>query len=192
MTFWSNSNFEPKRVFKWKLSVLSRADDPTTPVPSWFATKVGKPQFSIEEAKHNYMNKSFYFPGHAKWEPVKATLIDDVGGTIIDSITQAFGNSNYDLIANPAGVPPNLGPPNSASALKTISKGKLVANSSAQNATVLIEQLNSEGEVVEQITLHNAWIKSFMPSELTYETEDLSTYEVEFRYDWATYSSEPA
>lgn len=188
MTFWSNSNFEPKRTFKWKVSVLAMADDITSPVPSWYATKVTKPVLTIEEAEHRYLNKSFYFPGHVKWETVNVTLIDDVGGTIVDAVTKAFQRSNYDPISNP-GTPVNMGPAGSVGSLKTIKKGSIVDSSSSSTARVVIEQLDSEGNVIEQISLHNAWIKSFKPAELTYENEDLSTYEVELRYDWATFYS---
>lgn len=188
MTFWNDSNFEPKRVFKWKVSVLSTATSTAAGVyvPSWYAKKVTKPQLTVEEAEHKHLNKSFYFPGHLKWEPVTVTLIDSVEGDVVSAVTQAFSNSNYDPVAKKDGAT-NMG--FQGEGLKTIKKGTIVNNSTALTAKVLMEQINSEGEVVEAITLHNAWIKSFKPTELTYDSEDLSMYDIEFRYDWASYTN---
>ena len=186
MTFWNDANFEPKRAFKWKISVLRTADGANnTYAPSWYAKKVTKPTLTVEEAEHKHLNKSFYFPGHLKWDPVTVTLIDDTQGTIVEAVTAAFRDSNYDLVSKSDG-PANVG--DTADGRRTISKNKIVNNSTGGNAKVLIEQINSEGETVEAITLHNAWIKSFKPSELSYDTEDLSTYDVELRYDWASYT----
>lgn len=189
MTFWNDSNFEPKRVFRWKVTLLTvtpgAAGAAGANVPSYYAKKATKPTLTVEEAEHKYLNKSFYFPGHLKWDPVTVTLVDDSNSTLVESLTESFRRSNYDLVA---GGNTNLNRPDNPdiSGLKTLPKGKMVQEASA-GQNVLIEQLNAEGGVIESITLYNAWIKSFKPSELNYDAEDLSTYDVEFRYDWASF-----
>lgn len=187
MTFWTDSNFEPKRAFRWKVNVLSGPSAGTN-IASFLAKKVTKPQLTIEEAEHKHLNKSYYFPGHVKWDPVTVTLIDTNGGDVVSSITEAFKASNYDFVSgkdtnNSGGQQGQTG-----ASMATLKKGTLVGASSAGNKTVSIEQLDADGNIVETMTLHNAWIKSFKPSELSYDTEDLSSYDVELRFDWASYT----
>lgn len=192
MTFWNDQNFEPKRVFRWKVSLLTATGGTNVHVPSFFAKKITKPVLTVEEAEHKYLNKSFYFPGHLKWDPVTVTLIDDNQGTVVESITNMFQGANYSPITDVAGGGggDNLKPPgNSNASVATLPKSSMVDGAAAgQNVT--IEQLDADGTVIEAIILHNAWVKSFKPTELTYDTEDLSMYDVEFRYDWASYKSE--
>lgn len=191
MTFWNDQNFEPKRVFRWKVSLLTAtpgaAGGAGTNVPAFFAKKITKPVLTVEEAEHKYLNKSFYFPGHLKWDPVTVTLIDDNAGTVVDSITSMFKAANYSVID--AGDTTNVQPPGASSNSEaTLPKAQMVDGASA-GQNVSIEQLDADGSVIETIILHNAWVKSFKPTELTYDTEDLSMYDVEFRYDWASYES---
>ena len=191
MTFWNDSNFEPKRAFRWRVSLLTEtpgaAGAAGANVPSYYAKKVTKPTLTVEEAEHKYLNKSFYFPGHLKWDPVTVTLVDDSGGTLVNSVAASFQRSNYDPISTEAGAQNLTNPETNANGLKTLPKYKMVQEASA-GKQVQIEQLDAEGSVIETITLHNAWIKSFKPSELSYDVEDLSTYDVEFRFDWASYT----
>ena len=67
--------------------------------------------------------------------------------------------------------------------------GKAVSptpESQGTSSPIIIEQIDStDNQVVEEITLYNGWIASITPSELSYESEDLSSYEIEIRYDWA-------
>ena len=57
---------------------------------------------------------------------------------------------------------------------------------SGDGVSMLIQQIDStDSIVVEEITLYNPWIKSITPSDLSYDTEDLSSYDIEIRYDWA-------
>ena len=191
MAFWSDHNFEPKRAFRWKVEVLS-ADGGTTSAPAFLAKKVTKPQLTIQEAEHKHLNKSYYFPGHVTWDPVTVTLIDTNDGDVINSISSALKDAGYDYMANGAQAT-NKGIQSNSSLgaeAATLAKGPMVTASGADKR-VRITQIDAEGNAVETIILHNAWLKSFKPSELSYDTEDLSTYDVELRYDWASFSTEP-
>jgi hypothetical protein len=191
MTFWNDQNFEPKRVFRWKVSLLTAVPGVSggsgTTVPSFYAKKITKPVLTVEEAEHKYLNKSFYFPGHLKWDPVTVTLIDDNAGTVIDSITSMLKAANYSVIA--AGNTANVQPPGANTASEATLPKSTMVDGAAAGQNVEIEQLDADGTVIEKIVLHNAWVKSFKPTELTYDTEDLSMYDVEFRYDWASYET---
>jgi len=181
MTFWSDSGkLEPKRAFRWEITAFSpgSADIGTL---SFYAKKVTKPQFTVEEAEHKHLNKSYYFPGHVKWDPVTITFVDDAGGSLMTGLTTAFAASNYDLISK------NTGAINKERNLNTIPKASLLSNT-ADNGKLVVQQLDADGTPVETFTLHNSWIKSIKPSELSYDTEDLSTYDVEIRFDWCAYT----
>ena len=55
---------------------------------------------------------------------------------------------------------------------------------------VHIIHMDADGNDLETWLLHNAFIKSVKFSDLDYDSEDLSTCDLELRYDWATMSSE--
>lgn len=181
MAFWNDpTTLDPKRAFRWKVTLLNG----TTPGSSvsFLAKKVTKPQFTIEEAEHKFLDKSYYFPGHVKWDPVTVTLVDDRESTLMSKVLAAINASNYEAIST-GNIPEATGPLNPGT-MKTISKNSL-SRATGDSGQVLIEQLDVDGAVVEQWTLHNTWLKSVKPSELSYDTEDLSTYDLELRFDWA-------
>lgn len=190
MTFWTQSGFEPKRAFRFKVEIAG--------IEPFYVKSVTKPQFTIEEAEHKFLNRSYFFPGHVTWNPVTVTLVDDVGGWTVQALTDVMRRSNYGDIAGEGDIS-GLG--QAKDKYRTIQKEAITkASSGTPTGTapaapsnelsgpqeILIKQLDSTGEItVEEITLYNGWIKSINPSELSYDSEDLSTYEVEIRYDWA-------
>lgn len=170
MAFWTDSNFEPKRGFKFKVKVGN--------VEPFYVKKITKPKFTLQEAEHKYLNRSYFFPGHVTWDPVTVTLVDTVSSPVVQRLVDALTRSNYEDVSGT-----NI----TAEDKKTVPKDKIVTQSSSDGAskTIVIEQIDSEDVVVERIVLANAWIKSVTPTELSYDTEDLSSYDVEIRYDWA-------
>jgi hypothetical protein len=54
---------------------------------------------------------------------------------------------------------------------------------------VNIIHMDADGNDLETWLLHNAFIKSVKFSDLDYDSEDLSTCDLELRYDWATMES---
>ena len=52
---------------------------------------------------------------------------------------------------------------------------------------ITISQLDADGATIEEFTLNNPIIKNVNFSELSYETEDLSTIELVVAYDWPTF-----
>ena len=196
MTFWTNSGFEPKRAFRFKVTIAG--------IEPFYVKKITKPKFTLQEAEHKFLNRSYFFPGHVTWDPVTVTFVDDVHGNVVNKLSAAIANSNYaDIISNPMTKndpyrtiqKQGLNKYTAEGALGTgqinplipIPSEPLTASvlATVGNA-ILIEQIDSTGDiVVEQTVLHNGWIKSITPSELSYDTEDLSTYDLEIRYDWA-------
>ena len=72
-------------------------------------------------------------------------------------------------------------PPTDANSLGTISKAK----ATGALGTVLITQLDGDGNPVESWTLWNAFMTSLKQDGLDYTSDELSTTTVELRFDWA-------
>ena len=168
MAFWSetyNANSkDPKRGFRFKISFQGLNNDQIV----WFAKKVGKPSYTITESKHSYLNHNFYFPGRVEWDTITMTLVDPVS-------PNAAAQTNALVVASGYQIPGN------AEDLSSISKGK----SAAAIRYIIIEQIDSNNEVVERWTVKNPFVKSVKFGELAYDNDDLSEIELEIRYDWA-------
>jgi hypothetical protein len=177
MAFWVDQVLEPKRAFRFIVRFNGMPDAAT-----WYATKASKPQTEVSETEHKYLNHNFYFPGRTTWSTVSITLVDPATPDAIGSLHQMLVEAGYIVPSNPT-------------VLQSISKDRAVAQAGSPNTPgiggdIEILQLDADGNtdeanVLEKWTLRNAWVKSIKPSELSYDSEELSTIEVEIRYDWA-------
>ena len=61
MTFWQDPNLEPKRSFKFILSIPGGNN--TTGISEFLVKKVKKPEWEIGSIEHKFLNHSFYYPG---------------------------------------------------------------------------------------------------------------------------------
>ena len=163
--FWTDQGrADPKRNYRFKMTITGIAGDALI----WYAKKVSKPKFTITESVHTYLNHKFYYPGRVEWQEVTATLVDPVSPAVVQTIMAKIEASGY-------GIPKNT------SDLTSLSKASAVS----QLLGVSIDQIDNVGNSVEHWELKNAWIKDFTFSDLDYESDDLSTIDVVFRYDWA-------
>jgi len=168
MAFWSeqyNANSkDPKRGFRFVIRFQGMNRDEIV----WFAKKVAKPSYTLTESKHSYLNHNFYFPGRVEWDTISMTLVDPVS-------PNAAAQTNALVVASGYQIPGN------SDDLASISKGKAVA----AIGYLIIEQIDSNNQIVEQWTVKNPFIKSVKFGELAYDNDDLSEIELEIRYDWA-------
>ena len=175
MAFWSTplDGQDPKRAFRFRLQITNLGF-------IWYAKTVDRPSYTVETGEHKFLNHTFYFPGHVNWTEVTATLVDPTepdAAKLINQIVQASG----------------YGPPSDENDGTTI--GKFGAIEALED--VIIEMLpagkaaGNEQELPENVkpietwNLRNAFITGVTHSQLDYSSEDLSTIEVKFRYDWA-------
>lgn len=192
MTFWTNSGFEPKRAFRFKVTIAG--------VAPFYVKKITKPKFTLQEAEHKFLNRSYFFPGHVTWDPVTVTFVDDTSGLVMSQLTHVLSVSNYGDIRDERNQS-GLGTDNKTfrtvqkQAIVTATKDGLTGSKPAAKSDtargdgqiITIEQIDSTDLiVVEKIELYNAWLKSITPTELSYDSEDLSSYDIELRYDWAS------
>ena len=183
MSFWSDQKTEPKRKFRWLLSIGDQR------IPYWTIKKVNRPSYEVAEAEHKFINHTFYFPGRVTYNTVSFTIVDTASPDAAETLKQILYASGYAL------------PETSPISTQSITKDGAVRSL----GQVCIELLGGGGEtgqgstrpagfgagnpqegvVLEKWTLHNAWVKKIEFSELDYEGDELTEIMVELRYDYA-------
>lgn len=191
MTFWTENNFEPKRSFRFKLNLGYGTSEEN--IPYFYLKSAKKPTFDVNTIQHKVGGREFNFPGSVKWNDVSLVFVDDVQNTVISKLVNIIQTSNYpDILAG-------AGSTFTADSVKFVSKEKLAKNLTTQlssqpsvnDAQVFftIEQLNAEGLVVEGWNLYNPIVIKLEQDDLDYGKEDLSTYTMTVKYDWAAFST---
>ena len=173
--FWSDASIEPKRKFRWLLSFRG--------VPQWIMKKVGKPNFSLGEAEHSFLNYKFYYPGRVEWSEISMTLVDPVSPDASRTMMALLKQSGYvppHNFLNANNIPDTQGL--EANRVYTMSKA---GATKALGGAIYIQQIDSNGRVNEEWKLYNPFIKSVSFDELDYESDDLLNIELTLRYDWA-------
>jgi hypothetical protein len=175
MTFWSDITLaDPKRQHRWLVQISAPE---LAPMMSYVAKKINKPKMTIGEAEHKFLNHTFYYPGGVTYDPISITLVDSANPHSTKALYDLIQVSGYRLpnLIEQSDISPNQ--PD----MSTISKRRGV------NAleSVIITQLDGEGNRVDETTLKNAWIKSVdFGGELSYESEGLMEVTMEIRFDY--------
>ena len=164
MTFWQNPKLEPKRAYRFTLTVAGL----DTAIPSFLIAKVNKPSFSLSESEHKYLNHTFYYPGRLTWNPISFTIVD-----VIDSVSNGAQAVMKMIEASGYAIPVDEG------VQQSISK----SNSVGALGTITIHQLDADGVVVEDWVLNNAWIQDVKFGDLDYGTEDMQNVDITLKYD---------
>jgi hypothetical protein len=169
--FWSDHTIEPKRKFRWVMSFRG--------VPQWIVKKVSKPNFSLGEAEHNFLNYKFYYPGRVEWSELNLTLVDPIQPDASQTMMQLLYQHGY---VSPEDYLNASGPGQQAGRAYTVNKKDAV---NSLGGRLFITQLNAEGTAIEEWQVYNPFIKSVSFDELDYEGDDLLNLELTIRYDWA-------
>ena len=174
MPFWS-TDFgqdttlkDPKRKFRFTVE-FQGIDAMQGGAKLWYAKTAAKPSFSIGEVEHSYLNHKFYYPGSVTWNTIALTMVDPVEPDMTATLSDIVVASGYS-------------PPTDATSLGSISKAK----AAGALGTVIITQIDSDGNPLETWTLWNSFIKDVKFGDLEYGGEgDLTEIALELRYDWA-------
>tara|TARA_B100001123_G_scaffold451047_1_gene626322 strand:- start:13975 stop:14565 length:591 start_codon:yes stop_codon:yes gene_type:complete len=173
MPFWS-TNFgedttlkDPKRQFRFTVE-FQGIQATQGGAALWYAKTVTKPSFAIASAEHKYLNHTFYYPGSVTWQDVTVTLVDPVEPDMAATLSDIVVQSGYT-------------PPTDASSLTTMSKAK----AAGALGTVIITQIDSDGNELEKWTLWNSFLTEVKYGDLAYGTDDLTEMSVTLKYDWA-------
>ena len=169
MAFWTSqaNNVDPKRGFRFKI-IFGGFDADSSGIV-WWAKKVTKPGFQITEAKHAFLNHSFYYPGRVEWQEITMTLVDPVSPGAVAQTNLMVEASGYKI-------------PKDGTNLGSMSKKK----SAEALGAIEIIQIDGNGDAIETWSLKQAFIKNVKYGELSYEDDNLTEIELTLRYDWAT------
>jgi len=170
MTFWQDPNLEPKRSFKFILSIPGGSK--TQGISEFLVKKCKKPEWEIGSIEHKFLNHSFWYPGKIKWTALDITIVDTVDPTAnaAQQVMHILEQSGYELPTTPT-ITQGWG---------TFSKKKAVNDALGQ---VKIKTIDSDGAIVEEWVLNNAWITKVAMGELTYDDEALIEVTLSIQYD---------
>ena len=133
-----------------------------------FSCSPDKPKFEISSTEHKYLNHTFYYPGSVTWQEISVSMVDPVDPDMTATFSDMVVQSGYS-------------PPTNSNALGSISKAK----AAGALGTVIITQIDSDGNPLEVWTLWNAFLTKMESETLEYGSDELSTTTVGLKYDWA-------
>lgn len=172
--FWGGQGgalIDPKRSFRWLVSFGTK----NNALQEWYARSATKPNFTVGETAHRFINHTFWYPGRVEWNTIDITLVDpsypnDASKALMDMLQESGYYAPTDVL----------------SASNTITKKDAVT---AMGGHVKLKQLgaNSNDKNVQEIwTLVNPWMKDVKFGDLSYENEDMVEITLTLRYDYAT------
>jgi hypothetical protein len=171
MTFWTDPTLEPKRAYKFILSVPGGTN--TNGIREFLVKTVDKPKFQVASTPHSFLNHTFYYPGRTTWQTINATVVDTLDPSLnaTQEIMHILEESGYDLPTVPGAPPAGFG---------TVSKDKAV---NAALGLIKIRTINAAGNPVEEWNLNNAFLTNADFGNLSYDSDDLSVVTLTIQYD---------
>jgi hypothetical protein len=177
MAFWNTTSLDPKRQFKFKVTF---GDPAMGTVPFYLAQSVDRPNYTISDGtKIHFLDKEFKFPGKVSWNNVKIKFVD--GAAVGENM--AKNAYNYLIKSgwySPDAVASFQTAPGGNQNLGTINK-----QAASRGQFVLVEGLDSVGNVIDTWKLRNSFIKTATLSPYDYSAEGILTADLEIVYDWA-------
>jgi len=166
MAFWASKDLEPKKSYKYSVTMGNIAEP--------FLIKSAKlPSTTVSTIEADYTQYKFYYPGKVTWEPVEFTIYDVLGPNSVATKLQAvLASAGFEFPAD--------------SGMKaTLSKSSAVG----AIGDILINQLNSEGISKGTWKLINPFITNVDFGAHGYSDEALMEVTLTVQYDWAEYSA---
>jgi hypothetical protein len=181
--FWNNPTIEPKRNFRFLLSISNFAD------ATWLVKTADRPKASVSSVPHQYINHTFNYPGRLVWNPVSITMVDPAGSPsdTTKTIRDFLEHSGYKHPTE------NAGYQNSASALLKNSGVTALGNINIRTLAASAGQAGpvSSADFSDDWELHNAFIQGDIDfGSLDYGNEELLTISFTLQYDWATLAAQ--
>tara|TARA_Y100000593_G_scaffold71685_1_gene131659 strand:+ start:1284 stop:1946 length:663 start_codon:yes stop_codon:yes gene_type:complete len=176
--FWNNPALEPKRQYRFKLLMDN--------IESWMVKSVSRPNFSVTETPHQYINHTFYYPGRVEWEPVSFTLVDPIQPDATGKMMAMLMGGGYRFPVNKSGIR-TPSKEESVNALGTLTI-QMFHTGAGKGVMEGLEEGTEGADIIESWTLKNPFIVSANFGELSYDGDDLTNLEVSVRYDWATWN----
>lgn len=160
--YWSTQTSDPKRKFRFQLLINS--------IPVWVIKTVAKPSVTVNPVVHQYLNHEFRYPGRVTWDsPINVTLVDPLDPDLARTTLNIIRNSGYKYPLSPS------------DSLFTMTKNEAVT----ALGRVSIQQLDGQGNAVEEWVLKNAFVSKVTYGDLDYSSDELNEISLEITYDWA-------
>lgn len=203
MAFWDDVQIEPKRKFKFFVTIAGggASHDKVITIPPYVIKKASKPSFSITEAKHSFLGHNFFFPGKLEWKEVDITLVDAAGFNESDSTATAgtdlaSGGEQTDQTLSIMRLLHEFGYQHPTDTAAAVTAGTYANNAKTFSkwagttslGSVTFKSIDSNGQVIEEWTLKNAWIKEVNFGDGDYSSDDIVELTLKIRYDWAEFS----
>ena len=178
--FWASPATEPKRSYRFYLEM--------TPIERWTVKRVKRPDFTMSEVSHEYINHKFWYPGRVEWSPVQVTLVDPITPDTTGILIGMIMASGYRLPTT--SVPTRT--PNKAEAVAAAGGSiKIIGMAGSPPGPPSASDeyaLATDAQVVEQWELVNPWIKSVEFGDYSYSDDAIIDLSCTIRYDFAKYS----
>lgn len=181
MSFWTENTTEPKRNFRWRVTMSNISKYAGVDSAAvWWAKTVDTPSYTVTDVTHSFFDNEYKFPGRVQWQDVNMTLVDPISPNAVEITNQIILDSGYSIKGHQefAGTVPNLFGINGPSSITK-------SNANAAFGTLTIDIFSGNGTLVEQWTMYNPFITSVKFSQLDYSNDDMRTIDLTWKYDWA-------
>ena len=172
MSFWTENTTEPKRNFRWRVTMSNLTTNyGVDSAAVWWAKTVDTPSYNVTDVTHSFFDNEYKFPGRVQWQDVNMTLVDPISPNAVQMTNQIILDAGYSLKGSQEfGANPT-----------SITK----AGANAALGTVVIDIFAGNGDVVESWTMFNPFITAVKFSTLDYTNDDMRTIDLTWKYDWA-------
>jgi len=173
--FWDNPAAEPKRSHRF----LVTFDFPGQVSSQIFARTFTKPAYTIGVTEHQFLDKTFYYPGRVTWNEITMQFVNSADPDMdaeLEAILKASGYMFPDQVStNSSVITSNAGTVNKLGAVMALGR------------QVNVTELDGNGVALGTHKLKNPFVTSISYGTLDYASEDLLTVDINLRYDWAEY-----
>lgn len=176
-TFWSDAKLEPKRAYRFLMEIAGTGNGFNKGIRNYVIKKVKKPSFEVSESKHSFLNHSFKFPGKVTWSDITVTAVDALEPDGAQALMALLNDAGYKKPTKDSATP---GP-----SAQTISKKKFVE----AVKRIVIRQIDSDGNIVEEWEPKNAWCKVAEFGDLDTDSDELMNIQMTFAYDYPEFRS---
>ena len=169
MSFWNSNTIEPKRAFRFLLSLAPL--DGLGIIASYYVKTAKKPTFQMDgQGEIKYIQHTFKYPGRITWQPIDVTIIDPATPDAAGILMNMLRGSGYHKPDSPE------------NAVQSISK--FGANNSM--GAVYLSQINADGAIISEWNLVNPFLTTVDFGSLGYDSDEIVEYTLTIDYDYAT------
>lgn len=156
-----------KLNFRWTFYLEPKCPN-LRPVDVWFVKTAGRPSVSIDPIEMHFLNARTWIPGKSNIEAMTVTYLDVAAKRQESGALYAYLGAVYNFN--------NL----------NRRQGSSVGDYTARGTLVMYDGC---GKPLEQWVYEDLWPTSYKFGDLAYDSNEVSTVEISFRYSQFTYAS---